>query len=146
MAVVIRGWSRTASTAVKLATAERIIGYAFKDVDRLYEALDQKKRTVVLPERGTVTLRPRNTRLALVGDVHAKLYMAQRWYDNKDLTGSDWSEIAMSTLSNSHLGEFGFKLGLDECASKSCLITFTPFLMGHSYLSLSLYQMVLWSR
>lgn len=128
----MRGWSRTASTAVKLATAERIIGYPFKDVDRLYEALDQKKRAVATPRRKKVRLRPANTRLALVGDAHARLFMAQKWYDNKDLTGVDWSGIATSTLSNSHLGEFGFKLGLDECASKFCLITFTSFLMGHS--------------
>lgn len=118
MAVVLRGWSRTASTALKLATAEKIIGYQFNDVDRLYEALDQKKHSVSLLSGKQSRDKPRNARLALLGDAQAKLYMAQQWYDNRDLNGTDWSQIAISTLSNEHLGEIGFKLGLDECASK----------------------------
>lgn len=142
MAVVVRGWSRTASTAVKLATAERIIGYQFNDVDRLFEALDQKK-TFLSPSGRK---RPRNTRLALVGDVQAKLYMAQKWYDQPDLHGNNWHEIISEALSNDRLGEYGFKLGLDECASKSCFITNPAFLKGHSQASLSLDRMFLWSR
>lgn len=117
MAVVIRGWSRTASTALKLATAERIIGYQFNDVDRLYEALDQKRYWLTLPS-GRKRERARNTRLALVGDAQAKLYTAKQWYDNQNLNGTDWSTIATTTLSNDHLGELGFRLGLDECTSK----------------------------
>ena len=120
MAVVMSGWSRTASTAVKLATAERIIGYQFNDVDRLYEALDQTKREHTLPsgKRPWEKYKRRNNRLAVVGDAQANLYMAQKWYDNSDLTGFEWSRIHLSTLSNESLGEAGFKLGLDECASK----------------------------
>lgn len=103
--------------------AERIIGYQFKDVDRLYEALDQKKQPISL---SSGRKRTRNTPLALVGDAHAKLYVAQKWYDNPDLTGFNWQEIT-STLSNDHLGEVGFKLGLDECASKFCFMTNANF-------------------
>jgi dsRNA-specific ribonuclease len=76
MAVVMRGWSRTASTALKLATAERIIGYQFKDIDKLYEALDQTERTISLPSGKKAQLRPRNSRLALVGDALGKLYVS----------------------------------------------------------------------
>lgn len=43
--------------------------------------------------------------------------MVQDWYDT-DLTGVEWTEIDVATLSNDRLGEVGFKLGLDECASK----------------------------
>lgn len=118
MAVVLRGWSRTASTALKLATAERIIGYQFKDVDLLYEALDQTKFSLSSPSGKHSNSKPRNARLALVGDVQAKLYLAQKWYHNQSLTGNQWTEIATWTLSNQHLGEVGFKLGLDECTSK----------------------------
>lgn len=127
MAVVLRGWSRTASTALKLATAERIIGYQFNDIDRLYEALDQEKYSLSLPSGKKPRERARNTRLALVGDAEAKLYLTKKWYDNKDLTGTEWSKIATATLSNDNLGEFGFRLGLDECTSK-LLPTETCFL------------------
>lgn len=118
MAVVARGWSRTASTAVKLATAERIIGYQFKDVDRLYEALDQYEHRSLLPSGKVHKERRRNTRLALVGDAQARLHLAQKWYDQSDLAGTDWSKIHHATLSNESLSQIGFKLGLDECASK----------------------------
>ncbi|KAG6368324.1 hypothetical protein INS49_002529 [Diaporthe citri] len=116
MAVVLRGWSRTASTALKLATAERIIGYQFNDVDRLYEALDQTKQSMSSPSGKQSRDKPRNARLALVGDAQAKLYLAQKWYDSRGMTGNEWSIIATETLSNQNFGEFGFKLGLDECA------------------------------
>lgn len=118
MAVVLRGWSRTASTAVKLATAESILGYQFNDVDRLYEALDQTKWGR-LPSGGLRKQKRRNSRLAVVGDAHANLYLAQKWYDHPTLTGSEWTRIHMSTLSNESFAEVGFKLGLDECARKS---------------------------
>lgn len=118
MAVVARGWSKTASTAVKLATAERIIGYQFKDVDRLYEALDQTKQPNMLPSGKPAKDRPRNHRLALLGDAHAKLRMAQQYYDNRDLVGAHWGMISATTLSNNQMSEFGFRLGLDECGSE----------------------------
>lgn len=137
MAVVMRGWSRTASTAVKLATAERIIGYPFKNVHLLHEALDQSRLVISLPKGKRTRLRQRNTRLALVGDAHARLFMAQRWYNKQDLTGIDWSKIATATLSNGNLGHFGFKLGLDECASK--------FLLHHIYFfSRRAFSVVIW--
>lgn len=47
--------------------------------------------------------------------------MTQKWYNKQDLTGVEWSKIATSTLSNGNFGDFGFKLGLDECASKFLL-------------------------
>lgn len=72
----MRGWSKTASTALKLATAERIIGYQFKDVDKLYEALDQTERRVLLPSGKNLRLRPRNSRLALVGDALGQLHVS----------------------------------------------------------------------
>lgn len=43
--------------------------------------------------------------------------MAKEWYDT-NLTGGEWNEIALSTLSNERFGRIGFQLGLDECASK----------------------------
>lgn len=128
MAVVARGWSRTASTAVKLATAERIIGYQFKDVGRLYEALDQYEHRSLLPSGKVFKERRRNTRLALVGDSQARLYMAQKWYDQSDLAGADWSKINEATLSNQSLSQIGFRLGLDECASKFLQRTEISFL------------------
>ncbi|KAG8163627.1 hypothetical protein KVR01_006924 [Diaporthe batatas] len=115
MAVVMRGWSKTASTALKLATAEKILGYQFKDVDKLYEALDQEKRDILLPS-GKARGRPRNSRLALVGDALGTLHLARNWYDKANLGGVEWSEIQLQTLSNERLAEIGFKLGLDECA------------------------------
>lgn len=115
MALVMRGWSKTASTALKLATAERIIGYQFNSVDRLYEALDQTQRRISLPS-GKTRAKPRNSRLALVGDAIANLRMARMWYDKSSLTGVEFSKIRVATLSNERLAEVGFKLGLDECA------------------------------
>ncbi|KUI57408.1 Translation initiation factor IF-2 [Cytospora mali] len=80
----LRGHARSASTAAKLATVEQIIGYNFKSVERLYEALDLEKSPITLPT-GEVRAakRTRNTRLAL-------------------------------GLSNDTLGKIGFSLGLDE--------------------------------
>lgn len=72
----MRGWSKTASTALKLATAERIIGYQFKDVDKLYEALDQTEWRISVPSGKTATVRRRNFRLALVGDSLGSLHVS----------------------------------------------------------------------
>lgn len=72
----MRGWSKTASTALKLATAERIIGYQFKDLDKLYEALDQTEQRRLLPSGKKLRLRPRNSRLALVGDALGTLHVS----------------------------------------------------------------------
>lgn len=112
-----RGWSRNASTALKLATAEKVIGYQFKNVDLLYEALDQKREKFRSPGGKRARLRTRNTRLAFVGDAQAKLYLAQQWYKKPNLSGALWQDIE-SALSNDHLGQTGFSIGLDECASK----------------------------
>ncbi|POS74373.1 hypothetical protein DHEL01_v207238 [Diaporthe helianthi] len=99
MALVMRGWSRTASTALKLATAERIIGYQFKDVDKF------------------VALTPTRANHTLTEVVSWKLILnATDDTGLAILSGLDWSEIHRQTLSNERLGEVGFKLGLDECA------------------------------
>ncbi|KAI3394988.1 hypothetical protein diail_1877 [Diaporthe ilicicola] len=119
MSIVPRGWSTYASTALKLATAERIIGYQFKKVDLLYEALDQEKAKLVSSSGEQKGLRTRNTRQALVGDALARLDLAERWYEMPDMMGSAWQEISAHALSNDHLGQVGHKLGLDECAIPS---------------------------
>ncbi|KUI70640.1 Translation initiation factor IF-2 [Cytospora mali] len=111
----LRGHARSASTAAKLATVEQIIGYNFKSVERLYEALDLEKSPITLPT-GEVRAakRTRNTRLALVGDAAAHFEFACQWYHNKDLDGPQWMRIRAQGLSNDTLGKIGFSLGLDE--------------------------------
>lgn len=62
-------------------------------------------------------MRTRNTRKALVGDALARLDLAQQWYNHPGLPGWAWSHVQIA-LSNDHLGQIGYSLGLDECTSK----------------------------
>ncbi|ROW04754.1 hypothetical protein VMCG_04834 [Cytospora schulzeri] len=109
----LRGWARTASTASKLASVEQIIGYNFKSVERLYEALDLEKVLTLPNGEERHGKRTRNTRLALVGDAAAQFHLASRWY-NKDLEGVQWVKIRTEGLCNDTLGKIGFTMGLDE--------------------------------
>lgn len=110
----LRGWSRSSSTAAKLAAVERIIGYQFKSLERLYEAMDQEKPMLTLPSgEERMGRRTRNTRLALVGDSAAQFQFACQWYE-KDLDGLQWERIRNTCLSNENLGRIGFQMGLDE--------------------------------
>ncbi|ROV99724.1 hypothetical protein VSDG_03058 [Cytospora chrysosperma] len=109
----LRGWARTASTASKLASVEQIIGYKFKSVERLYEALDQEK-TITLPNgEERPSRRTRNTRLALVGDAAAQFHLASQWYD-MGLDGMQWIKVRNEGLNNNTLGQVGFAMGLDK--------------------------------
>ena len=110
----LRGWARSSSTAAKLATVEQIIGYRFKSAERLYEALDLEKQTITLSNgQERSGRRPRNTRLALVGDSAAKFNFACQWYA-RDLNGIQWIRIHSEALCNDNLGDVGFAVGLDE--------------------------------
>lgn len=109
----LRGWARTASTAAKLASVEQIIGYNFKSVERLYEAMDIEKVLVLPNGEERSARRTRNTRLALVGDAAAQFHLAGQWYD-RNLDGIQWVEVRTQGLCNDTLGKIGFSLGLDE--------------------------------
>jgi hypothetical protein len=63
--------------------------------------------------------------------------MLEDWYKT-DLPNFEWTEIDMATLSNDRLGKVGFKLGLDQCASK--FLHNANILSGSSLAPTSLYE------
>lgn len=96
--------SRIPRSAIdKLARAQDIIGYQFRDVSLLQEALG--------------IYRDHHKRLGVLGDHVAKLVVMDRWYDIQELTPGDWSRSVSTCLSNVNLTRIGLRKGLAVCTT-----------------------------
>lgn len=87
----------------KLARAQDIIGYQFREVSLLQEAL--------------AIYHNRHKRLGVLGDHVAKLVVMDRWYDIQELTPGDWSLSVSTCLSNVNLTRIGLRKGLAVCTT-----------------------------
>ncbi|KAF3310051.1 hypothetical protein TWF173_010163 [Orbilia oligospora] len=86
------------------ASVQKIIGYNFKDIHLLTEALEAAGRAVD-HETGSVD---GNKRLALVGDAVLRLILVDEWYSSKGSRGG----------ADKTLKEFASNRRLQECAEK----------------------------
>lgn len=101
MPIPLRGWARPRSVAARLAACEQLIGHNFSNVDLLLQALDVRESM--------------SRRLAIVGDKLVECHLAHRWWEKKDLSGVQWTDMRTSVLSNENLSNVGFRMGINEC-------------------------------
>lgn len=101
MTIPLRGWARPRSAAARLAACEQLIGHEFANLDLLKQALDS---------RGSLS-----RRLAILGDRAVENHLAHRWWEKKDLSSLQWTELRASVLCNENLSKVGFRMGISEC-------------------------------
>lgn len=96
-----------ARNQARVETCQRIIGYRFKNINLIEEALTPKASF--------------NQRLALAGDRAADLQLVARWYGNKgSLTPWQWDKIKGALLGNTNLAQVGKRLRIQDCLPTRC--------------------------
>lgn len=96
-----------ANTRARVETCQRIIGYRFRNINLIEEALTPRASV--------------NRRLALAGDRAADLQLVARWYGKTGhLTPSQWDMIKSALLGNTNLAQVGKRLRIQDCLPNRC--------------------------
>lgn len=94
-------------TRARVETCQRIIGYRFRNIDLIEEALTLKASL--------------NQRLAIAGDRAADLQLVARWYGKTGhLTPWQWDKIKGALLGNTNLAQVGKRLRIQDCLPQPC--------------------------